>query len=1010
MARRIGSDLARSIRQEAQQVSQSGLQTLSRLNQSFSEKSSQIAQSQIAANRAIADSSARIVESGMRASAQRSQETQQFLQTVGQIGATVSEQVNQRRMAEQKQMQQQEFVQAFTELSQLTTNADSIVTEKGDAAFIQSAFDTLSKFPNIKHEDKVKLIDQAYKASGRVNQNLFTKTQKRTEEINNTITATKKAELSVRLAGVTSRLSTGNFEDIDSVLKEADDIVSNFISQPTLNDLQRMQIYADSLEVIAENSESGLAHKSKLQQKASSYSRLMQDERFTNAVQRYRNGDMTAQEWEFTMMTLGDTYDIPLANVRTLGDPIGSEREALERRQVTTQLEALHRQGIANDVSREQFDNTSISYYAYAMVSDPQVFYQLESIYKDNPQFKTMVALRDTITEYQDARLEASKESLKIDKAFAVWQQGATRTIRSVDQAKKQSADLMRVFRETANERLVQGMEGAMPQREQYLTDQEFLEDMRNWYQRGADIMQKEKALLTEGLKPLARRLETYGLLEAVEQDNFQLVQDRYNQMKTSIQEQYNAAPKNAMPGGQNGNFNQGSIRTNFNFGTVTDPRDGNTMLVPFSADVASQVRITSQRGERIHPISGKQSMHAGVDIAAPLGTPIAFYDHGTVDAIKTDPDGYGYYIDIKDRDGKIHRFAHLKNRSSLRVGQRVAPGSVLGKVGSTGGSTGAHLHWEIRSADRRYGYDGTYDINALSKDYNSRVSQRKVRGDNTQLYANLPNPYTHDVTDSFINSTAPKNSLIMGASAFLSGNKLGFIGQGGRSIEASEVFNVSRPYKNMNTRYDKANFDVSQNKPNNNYGYSFLAKNENYAKKINEVASRLGVPGYWLADVIGFESGFDTSINQSAGLPYTGLIQFGDAAAERMGTSRDELRKMNFEQQMEYVYEYFNFPEFRGRLNSVDKFLAAVWGGAGLVSKIENDPKSALEVSDGFINFRGYLGKLGRDVGRRYDIPYMNGRRDRIAAPTHTHYTNGCPICSQMRQSNSFVVHEGTN
>lgn len=1008
--RRIGSDLARGIRQEAQQTNQSALQTLSRLNQSFSQLSSQISQSQIAENRAIADSSARITEAGLRASAQKSQETQQFLQTVGQVAGTINQQVEQRRAAKQKQLQQQEFVRAFTELSGLTTNADRIVTEKGDAAFIQSAFDTLAKFPNIKYEDKVKLIDQAYKATGRVNQDLFTKTQKRTEEINNTITATKKSELSVRLAGITSRLSTGNFDNIETVLKEADDIVSNFIDQPSLNDLQRMKIYADSLEVIAENSEAGLAYKSRLQAKAQSYFRLMQDERFTSAVQRYREGNLSAQEWEFTMMTLGDQYDIPLANVRTLGDPIGSEREALERQNIQTQLSALHRQGIARDMSQEQFDRTSIAYYGYAMVNDPQVFYQLESVYKDNPQFQTMVALRDTITEYEEKRLEVSKESLKLDKALAVWQQGATRTIRSVDQANSQSQDLLKVLGQLGREQLVANMTAGVPQREQYLTDQEYLEEMRNWYQLGVDVINKERSLLTEELKPLARRLEGYGLLEAVEQDNFQLIQQRYTDMKSSIQQQYEASPKNAIPGGQNGNFNQGSIRTNINFASVNDPRDGTPMAVPFRADVASQLRVTSHRNpNRVHPVTGKVRPHAGVDIAAPIGTEINFYDHGTVDAIKTDPNGYGYYIDIKDREGKIHRFAHLKSRSPLKVGQTVNPGTILGRAGNSGIGTGAHLHWEIRSAERRYGYDGTYDVEALAKDYNRRISQKKVRGDNTQLQANLPNPYTHDTTENFINSTAPKNSLVLGAAAFLSNNMIGGIGND-TLRNVAEVFNVSKPYKNKLTPSNKNNFDVSQNKPSNNYGYTFLAQNPNHAKKINEVATRLGIPGYWLADIIGFESGFSTSIDQSAGLPYTGLIQFGDTAAERMGTSRAELRKMNFDQQMEYVYQYFSFPEFRGKLDTVDKLLAAVWGGAGLVNRIERDPKSALKISDGFINFEGYLKKLGKDVGRKYEIPYMNGRRRRVASPTHTSFVEGCPICNQLRQSGSFVPHEGTD
>lgn len=1017
MVRRVGSDLARGLRQEAQQVNMSALETLSRLNQSFSEKSNQIMQSQIAENSARANSVARINQSNVQASAQRSQERQQFLGTLGQGIQAFQEtearnrQIEQQQLqAQQQAMQQQEFVSAFTELSQLTTNADRLVSEQGDAAFIQASFDVLSQYPNLKHEDKVKLIDQAYKASGRVNQDLFTKTQKYAEQINNEITSVKKADLQVRLSGITARLSSGNFDNVNDVLGDADNIINEFLAQPSLNDLQRIQVYANALEHIAENSEAGIAHKSELQRKASSYQSLVTDSRFREAVNRFREGNMAANEWELTMMTLAEEYEIPLQNVRTLGDPIGSEREALERQQVTQQLEALHNQGLATDISKADFDRATQAFYAWAMVDDPGVFYELESTpgMKDNPKFKTMVALRDTIVDYRETKLEVSKEVNKLDKALATWQQGATRTIRSVDQANKQSDDLLGILGTIGRERLVENLRNNQPQREQFITDIEFLQEMREWYQVGVDSIMREKELARQSLKPLARRLENYGMLEAVDTDNGQLLQNNYTNLKRTIRESYQSAPKNAIPGGQNGNFNQGNINTNFNFASINNPRSGSKMLVPFHADVASQLRVTSSRGERIHPIRGTKSMHAGVDIAVPMGTDIVFYDNGVVDAVKTDPTGYGYYVDIRSQDGKIHRFAHLKQRTNLKVGQAVQPGSVIGLAGSSGGSTGSHLHWEIRSPDRRYGYDGTYDVEALASDYTNRVVKRKPRGDNLGLHANAPNPYSHDITEDFINNSAPKNSLVVGARAYLQNNTIVPIG-GGNPQPVGSVYNTARPYQSKNAPSTTVGFDVSKNKPDNNYGYTQLAQHPRKARKINEVATRLGVPGNWIADIIGFESGFDTKINQSAGLPYTGLIQFGDAAAERMGTSRNELRQMSFEQQMEYVHRYFSFPEFQGRLNSVDKMLAAVWGGAGLVNQIEKDPKKALKWSDGFITFENYLKKLGRDAGRRYDIPYMNGRRNRIASATHTTFTDGCPICNQMSISDSFAVHEGT-
>ena len=107
---------------------------------------------------------------------------------------------------------------------------------------------------------------------------------------------------------------------------------------------------------------------------------------------------------------------------------------------------------------------------------------------------------------------------------------------------------------------------------------------------------------------------------------------------------------------------------------------------------------ITSNFGEREDPYSGEASSHTGTDIAAPLGTPILAAADGTVTiANATDPWGgsYGYYIKIDHGDGFETLYAHC---SAICVvsGQAVQQGEVIGYVGSTGQSTGNHLHFEM--------------------------------------------------------------------------------------------------------------------------------------------------------------------------------------------------------------------------------------------------------------------------------------------------------------------------
>ncbi len=110
-----------------------------------------------------------------------------------------------------------------------------------------------------------------------------------------------------------------------------------------------------------------------------------------------------------------------------------------------------------------------------------------------------------------------------------------------------------------------------------------------------------------------------------------------------------------------------------------------------------SWTSISSPYGSRIHPISGKQSFHSGIDIPASQGTPIIATRSGTV-TIATYNSSYGNYVEINHGDGTSSRYAHMMNGGILvKVGDTVRQGQIIGKVGTTGASTGNHLHFEIR-------------------------------------------------------------------------------------------------------------------------------------------------------------------------------------------------------------------------------------------------------------------------------------------------------------------------
>ena len=109
--------------------------------------------------------------------------------------------------------------------------------------------------------------------------------------------------------------------------------------------------------------------------------------------------------------------------------------------------------------------------------------------------------------------------------------------------------------------------------------------------------------------------------------------------------------------------------------------------------------RLTSGYGMRYHPTLGGYRFHAGVDLAAATGTPVAATREGRVTSAGWNG-GYGVLVSIAHEGMVETRYAHL-SAVAVRPGDRVSRGQIIGYVGSTGRSTGPHLHYETRVAGR---------------------------------------------------------------------------------------------------------------------------------------------------------------------------------------------------------------------------------------------------------------------------------------------------------------------
>ena len=106
--------------------------------------------------------------------------------------------------------------------------------------------------------------------------------------------------------------------------------------------------------------------------------------------------------------------------------------------------------------------------------------------------------------------------------------------------------------------------------------------------------------------------------------------------------------------------------------------------------------RLSSRFGKRRHPISGYTRLHKGTDFAAPTGTPIYAAGNGVVERASR-YGGYGHYVRIRHAKGYKTAYAHMSRYGrGVRAGRSVRQGQIIGYVGSTGASTGPHLHYEV--------------------------------------------------------------------------------------------------------------------------------------------------------------------------------------------------------------------------------------------------------------------------------------------------------------------------
>lgn len=128
--------------------------------------------------------------------------------------------------------------------------------------------------------------------------------------------------------------------------------------------------------------------------------------------------------------------------------------------------------------------------------------------------------------------------------------------------------------------------------------------------------------------------------------------------------------------------------------GEIAAPAPAASISIPSRMPLEGAA-LTSDYGMRTHPVIGGRRQHKGVDLAAATGTPI----YATADGVVSRADrfsSYGLYVSIEHGASLQTRFAHM-SRIAVAAGERVKKGEIIGYVGTTGRSTGPHLHYEVR-------------------------------------------------------------------------------------------------------------------------------------------------------------------------------------------------------------------------------------------------------------------------------------------------------------------------
>jgi murein DD-endopeptidase MepM/ murein hydrolase activator NlpD len=165
--------------------------------------------------------------------------------------------------------------------------------------------------------------------------------------------------------------------------------------------------------------------------------------------------------------------------------------------------------------------------------------------------------------------------------------------------------------------------------------------------------------------------------------------------------------------------FSQAYFRAEADLGELSELRRA-VLRLPTATPLGSKIERTSGFGPRLDPFSGRYAFHPGIDFAGPTGTAVQATADGLVSFAGSDG-GYGNMVEIDHGYGLKTRYAHLLS-VGVTKGQRIVKGMMVGRLGSTGRSTGPHVHYEVWYDEKVRNPDGFLRLGTLAGNDNCKV------------------------------------------------------------------------------------------------------------------------------------------------------------------------------------------------------------------------------------------------------------------------------------------------